>query len=204
MSGPIKEIAAFLRNDVQSRTAADVMAANPGKYDTEAQVGPHNYKSLLELLVGNDENHGGDPNFLTTHVIEKYGAGLTEADSGIELAYTEGESAFGAEGDLSDDIGVKICFVRILCRLQTPVDPNTQLDTADVLSARVEYILDFLLRGYFRGGGILNSPVLDVTVDPSLDKEYGVKCQYVRDLSEGSAIEKQTLWRVQYKTDFSK
>lgn len=191
-------IKAFLQTDIVSRTASAVRAANPGKYPSDDKVPLHLYQCLMDIL-------GNDAQFLIDHVVEKYGEGLTSAESGIELSYAEADSVYTSEGQQSDKLGAKTAYVKVMCRIHGPVDPTTQGGLVEALSRRVEYILDVNNRSAYKGGGTVSNALLNPDgVDPSIDVKDGVRVHYIKDLNDTSAIERTTLWRAEYTVSFGK
>jgi hypothetical protein len=191
-------MAAALRADVTSRSAASVLA-DPRNADllpatpTLADIPPHTTTCLLEIF------NETDPAWLNEHVSAKYGEMSTEADAGIELSMAASDSEIVNYGDRSDEIGVKTAAVKILCRIGQVALDGSDTRLIETAVARIEYILDWLTRGQFKGGSNL-LPALDPrSIDPALCSKYGVKVQFMQDLAEQTATESLTLWRVQYK-----
>ena len=211
----------FLRTDIVSRTPADVIAANPGMFTGSPQasyVPQFLYRCLLDLLTGKDATHGGDVNYLNNHVVGNYGQGDTFSDAGIELSSSEGDSALVNEGLKSDVVGARTAYMKILCRVaNVPGDPDTLENLVDNLSLRIQYILDGPTRGLFKGGGtvigqniypeLADNTIFGLTiVNPNGRPAVmvGVRALWLRDLKDPSALERLTLWRIEYSRLFAK
>lgn len=185
-------------NDTTSRTAADVMTANPGKFASVGEVPVHLYKCAKDLLFPSGVP-GGDafPDF----VIAKYGEAKTMADAGIELAFISQEADISplSEGKREDTTGAEYYLLRVMCRLRD-ADAVTNPDVTEQLDLRIRYLIDSVIRG--EAG--LSTIIPSAGVDNTVDKTQGVACYWLKYLDSPNTSEYLSLYCLQFTRVFGK
>lgn len=172
-----KVIQAALIADFTDRTAAAVMAANPGVFASEAEVPEYLYMSLKTMYLGSLAPSGD----WADRVSEDVGTGRSDprggiivSSSGLVPSYCRMERTTNIE--ISDVAGAEYSQVKLI--LYTPRHITDLLFMHQVM-LRTRFVLDYFWRGERSTFNNLVSPGLDVSTDPTIDDSMEYRCFYV-------------------------
>lgn len=193
-----KVIQGYLLADTISRTAQDVMNANPGRFADASKVDPFMYLSLKDILSQNGVI-GAEQNY-SDFVVYKYGTDLTMANLGIEMAYVAEEAENAPEGYRSDEIGAEFGLLKILCRLN-PADADQNVNMTEQADLRIRDVIDANIRAQTKKipavldpTGIDNSVMAPIVSDPNA----GVICRWMKFLTPPTGPEVVSVYSLQY------
>lgn len=135
----------ILRADKESRTAADVVTANPGKFSSEAKVPKHLYLSLRDLLylpVGADTDDDYEE-CLEKFIVEDAGSQEGDAERRVNIyALIDEQSKNIKSMRRADTDGAKTA--QIVFHAQIPRDANSEADRYTVrdIQLRIWHLID--------------------------------------------------------------
>ena len=201
-------VKARLLLDVTSRTAADVVAANPGDPDDEEIVsfsGPADVPLFMtDCLKDMFDDHTADADFdYPSSIVIGKGGDLT-LPSGIELCHIPAESVLAPEGNQEDMLGVEMAYMTIMFRLNTIED--TDLDISEQMMLRARYVLDSRVQARYQP--ILypptpwSGPLLPTAADTTLDPDWKVEVFWEKELKPENVGERLDLYRLQFRRRF--
>lgn len=199
---PGSTIAYYLGQDIVSRTAADVRAANTGIFATDADVPVYLYTCLMDLFGYADQSA------LQDHIVARAGSNLAMSDSGIDIAVQMQESAISElPGTLKlDSLGAECAIVKILCRTHDPVEDD-KIDLLENVDFRIRYIVSGLIRQYTKGSwpfNLLGQPSNLIPVSKSIDPTVGVSLQWLKLGDVENALERLSIYAATYARFFTK
>lgn len=203
MSG--KTIAGYLGNDITSRTAANVVTANPGVFPGGPSTVPlYMYQSLREMLGFPDQAT------LQDHIVARYGSNLTMPTLGIEIALETQDAALSdVETNARYDVlGGEFGYARILSKIHDPV-LDSQYDLVEQIDLRIRYLIETEIRQYTQGSTVVNPRGSSIylnpaTFDTTIDANLGVCVRWIKYGNSESALERVSIYSVQYARLFCK
>jgi len=180
--------------DYTDRTAADVMAANPGMFSSTSDVPVFLYQSLKTLWLG----ASAASSEFAAKVSPYLGGGDADPRGSIQIVQVSTVQSVLSEDDIlkSNEIGAETAD--IIFNLTTPRTATTS-DFLDNAVQRLKYILDHELRGY-RG----LSPCLTVQGDNTVVSDCNYLCRFIDYGTELRVSNVQVLFRVCYTRVFAR
>lgn len=173
-----KVIKYILDGDTTSRTKATVFAlASPQRWADASKVPDFLNMCLAEILLG----AGFDVNEYKDLIVEKCGEGQSQADLSIEIYERAIQSERSTSKEKIDADGAKYSEIEILIKTH----PNKPLapETLRQAGLRVEYILDWFMRGRARKGFPTRVPSLTnetlSEIDPVINPAFPYVCKYL-------------------------
>lgn len=156
---PSRQIRYNLINDYIDRTAADVMAANPGMFDSVSEVPEYLYLSLKTLWLGAGAASGD----FAKRVVADLGTGMESSAGCITIFTTQIEDQADDNQTFQDDrYGAEVAMVEIYMNIPRV---NTDIDILMNAGLRIKYLLDYnarILRGLTTN--LLVSPTVDNSI----------------------------------------
>lgn len=194
---PAAIIAQVLRADTVDRTAAAVIAANPGTFLNGVSAVPaYLYQSLKTLWLPS-----GTISDFQNLVVPDLGTGQSSsAGSIVVIADGLTESVYERKSLRSDQPGAEVCSIRTL--LYKPRASSLSISPIQNAGMRIRYLLDNTLRGSRGVSG--NLPQYYVSLDITVDPRFPFFCFFERNTEPVLASEATLKFRADYVRMFSR